>query len=404
MASVVPPVPTVEAPAAAPPRGFAIALGLFAASAALCLLGYLVVAIPGPWFSNAPTLQWTHRDFRAPRGSTQLFNDALSVYAPDATGIALVTIDTSFASADYPVVAWDVAYVPEQLSATLLWRNDYQPGRLFSRALTVEAGRVLPARLSGDPNWVGKISGLALALRGTFHQAIVVRGAAAKPMTAGEVLRDRVGEWFAFEPWSGASINSTVGGADVQDFPLPVFLAAIVAFSALVYAALARRRPAWVGPFRPVLVVGLFVAAWILLDMRWQWNLIRQARATYVQYAGKSWQERHLAAEDGMLFAFIEKVRAKLPPPPVRVFVASSVHYFRDRAAWHLYPYNVFFDPTQDTIPPSSMMRSGDYLVVFQRRGVQYDAALQNLRWDGGEPVLADLLLVDDGSALFRIR
>jgi len=39
----------------------------------------------------------------------------------------------------------------------------------------------------------------------------------------------------------------------------------------------------------------------------------RQTRVTGLRYAGLDARERHLAAEDGPLYAFIEKVRAKLP-------------------------------------------------------------------------------------------
>jgi hypothetical protein len=49
-------------------------------------------------------------------------------------------------------------------------------------------------------------------------------------------------------------------------------------------------------------------------------------------------------------------------------------------------------------------MRPGDYLVVYLRRGVQYDAAERRLRWDGYPPVEADLLLAATGAALFEIR
>ena len=41
-------------------------------------------------------------------------------------------------------------------------------------------------------------------------------------------------------------------------------------------------------------------------------------------YAGKDWREKHLAAEDGALFEFIEKVRAKLPAAPARVFMVGG--------------------------------------------------------------------------------
>jgi hypothetical protein len=49
-------------------------------------------------------------------------------------------------------------------------------------------------------------------------------------------------------------------------------------------------------------------------------------------------------------------------------------------------------------------MHAGDYFVVWQRRGVQYDPNAQRLRWEGSEPLPAELLLTAPGAALFRIR
>jgi hypothetical protein len=49
-------------------------------------------------------------------------------------------------------------------------------------------------------------------------------------------------------------------------------------------------------------------------------------------------------------------------------------------------------------------VRPGDYIVVYQRRGMQFDSSQQRLRWDGSAPVDAELLLVDTDAALFRIR
>ena len=121
-------------------------------------------------------------------------------------------------------------------------------------------------------------------------------------------------------------------------------------------------------------------------------------------YAGKDWREKHVAAEDGPLFEFIAKVRAKLPAPPARVFMAAEAHYFRGRGAYHLYPYNVYFDPWTNALPQSSQLRSGDYLVVYQRRGIQFDPAQGLLRWDGNPAIAAEPLVVEPGAALFRIR
>jgi hypothetical protein len=82
----------------------------------------------------------------------------------------------------------------------------------------------------------------------------------------------------------------------------------------------------------------------------------------------------------------------------------ADAHYFRGRGAYHLYPHNVFFDPFTNNLPSSAALHSGDYVVVYQRRGVQFDAALGMLRWEGSAPVAAEALIVEPGAALFRIR
>jgi hypothetical protein len=399
------PAPQAAAPTTASPTARRIAVAaVFLASAALCLLGYLALAAPGPWFGAAQTLHWTPKELTVTRGIAQRTREGLAITAPDAARTVVISVNTSFRSRDYALIAWDAAGVPNDVEATLLWYNDYVSSRVFRRALTVEAGRIAPAFVAQDPGWIGRIGGLALVLQGGFTEPIVMQGAAAKPMSAGQVLGDRLREWLAFEPWNGASINSLTGGADAQDLPLPAFLGAVAGLAVLGYAGLARWKPLAFGPVLGAGVATMFVIAWLLSDARWQWNLLRQASSTHTQYAGKSWRERHLAAEDGPLFAFIEKVRAKLPAPPTRVFMVADADYFRDRGAYHLYPYNVYFDPWANSMPPPSALRPGDYIVVYQRRGVQFDPSQQRLRWDGSAPVDAELLLVDTDAALFRMR
>lgn len=400
---VSPPSPA-SATATASPLVLRLAVwGALAFALVGCIIGYLALTVPGVWLGGAKTLHWTARELSPTRGAGRLTRDGLVLTAPDASGTVVVSLATALRARDYPAIAWDVAGIPEGVEAALLWYNDYQPSRVFSRPLSVEAGRLAPAVMAQEQHWIGRIDGVALVLHGAFTEPITVRAVAARPMTAAQVLGDRVREWLAFEPWNGTSINTLTGGADAQDLPLPVLLAALTAIAALAFAALARWKPGALGSARGPVIAAYFVGAWFLLDARWQWNLLRQVDVTWHQYAGKSWRERHLAAEDGPLFAFIEKVRAKLPPPPLRVFMVADAHYFRDRGAYHLYPYNVYFDPWRDTIPASEAVHSGDYLVVYQRRGVQYNAALKSLRWDDSPPVQAELVLLDAGGALFRI-
>lgn len=402
-AAAPPAVPSAVLPGTMAPRPLFVAGWLLASSLTLCVLGYLAFAVQGSWFTRAPALHWTADAMAVSRGTARLGPEGLVLTAPDASGTTMVTVTTSLRSSNYPVIAWQSSGVPDNVEAALLWRSDYAPGRVFNRRLTIDAGQIQPFSLASERNWNGTISGLALGLKGSYQKPILVQGATAKTMSAGAVLGDRVREWFAFEAWNGASINTILGGADVQDLPMPFALAVVVGLAALFYAALARWRPLWVGPSGAIIIGTMLVAAWFALDVRLQWNFLRQVDITAKQYAGKSWQERHLAAEDKMVFAFVEKVRDKLPPPPLRVFVVGDEHYFRDRGAYHLYPYNVFFDPWASTLPPSSALRSGDYLVVFEPAAVQFEPSQQRLHWDGGPLISAEQVLADGGAALFKI-
>jgi hypothetical protein len=64
----------------------------------------------------------------------------------------------------------------------------------------------------------------------------------------------------------------------------------------------------------------------------------------------------------------------------------------------------VWFEPFNDVMPSPAWLRPGDWLLVYQRRGVQYDAAQKSLRWDNGPPVTAELKLLEPGAALFQVR
>ena len=408
-AAVAPAVAEATAPAADTAPGPAsamspatIGLASFGGALLLLLLGYVVLTAPGAWFPAASPQSWGPRDASLTRGSGAIDGDVLMIDAAEPGSTAVLSIKADIRSTDYRAIAWRLANVPEQADVRMFWRSDYAPAKMNSVPVTVAAGHLLPVDVSREATWIGRITGLALAIRTTGAQPVQFLGVTAKPRGALELLHDRAGEWLAFESWTGVSMNTITGGAAVQDLPLPFLLAAAAALAMLAALLLLRR-------FSPIaslpLALGaIFVAAWIVADLRWEWNLARQAIATRDQYGGKDWQGKHLAAEDGKLFAFIENVRAKLPPAPARIFVVAEAHYFRDRAAYHLYPHNVHFEPYRDMLPPSAALRAGDYLVVYLRRGIQYDAKAQRLRFPDGSTLAAEVQLAEAGGALFAIR
>ncbi len=149
----------------------------------------------------------------------------------------------------------------------------------------------------------------------------------------------------------------------------------------------------------------MFAASWFVLDARWTWNLARQVQATFAQYGGKDWRGKHLAAEDGALFEFVEKARAELPAAPARIFVASETDYFRERAAFHLYPHNVYANPRSNVLPPPTQLKAGrlDACLSTARRSVR------SCEWEGCAGMAVHRSrhrskLRGEGAALFLIQ
>ena len=377
------------------------ALAWFAAAFVACVAVYLVASVPGAWFPSATTQSYGARALAAVAGAGTLDGDAIAITAVDASGTAVIRANTDFRSADYPIVAWTGFGFAEDADVRFLWRTDYAPSKINSVPVSVVAGRLAPIVLAKNADWVGRITGIALAVRGPIAEPPHIVGVEVKPGGAKGQIADRFREWFAYEPWSGSSINTVTGGAEVQELPLPTLLVIALVIAAAGWGALAWRKHRLAA--LPAAIAALFVVAWALLDAQWAANLAHQLADTRARYGGKDWRERHLAAEDGPLFAFVEKARAKLPATPVRVFVVADAAYFRGRGAYHLYPHTVLFDPFRDTLPKASSLKPGDYLLVYHRRGLQYNAEEKKLRIEGGDPISAEAVLVEPGAALLKV-
>ncbi len=377
------------------------ALGLFALAFVLCLAAYALVSVPGAWFPGASSQFVGARAFTTNRGTAIADGDALAITATDASGLALIAANVDLRSLDYPIVAWQGFGFPANADVRFLWRTDYAPNKLNSLPVPIVAGRLAPLELAHHPDWIGRVRGVALAVRGPLAGPVRIVGVKLEAGGVTGELRDVVGAWTTFEPWSGTSINTITGGADVQPLPLPTVLVVAGLLALATWFALAWRRRELAG--FPAAAAIVFLAAWIVLDTQWAANLVRQVAATRAQYGGKDWHASHLAAEDGALFAFIEKARAKLPAKPVRIFVVADAAYFRGRAAYHLYPHNVLFDPFTDTLPQAAWLKPGDYVLVWHRRGVQYSPEEHRLRLGDGAPIAAQAVLVEPGAALLEI-
>ena len=379
-------------------------VGTAALVACLLVVGaYLAFAVPGPWLASEAPRRFGVDEMQLTRGSGARTGGELLVHAPGEGGIAIVSLSTDLPATRYRGLAWDVTDLPSGAQVRVLWFSDTDPGRINSLPAIVEAGRVQPVIVAGAPGWTGRIRGLGLTVAGALPRPVRITAVAAKPMGAAELLSDRAAEWLALEVWNGTSINVVVGGADVQYLPLPAVVGVAAGIAILLLLLLHRLRPTLL-PHIGIGVAAVFLGGWLLLDLRWSANLARQVALTTSTFAGKSDRDRRLADVDGVLYDFIDQARAVLPPSPQRVWVVSDAPFFNGRAAYHLYPHNVHFQPRDRTMPSPNFIKPGDWLLVFNRRGVEFNPRNETVRWDGGAELPAELMLPGNAAALLRFK
>lgn len=398
----VEPPPAPAAPPAPRPRDRRLGVAFLAFVLGLAVVLGAYVAVNGAaWRTLAAPKHFGPAQLQVPRGQASAEPGRIVV---QATGqdVMIVSVATDFRARELGLVDWDVAGVPANAQVMLLFNSDYTPRRAHQRPLAVDAGRVLPLSLAGDRDWLGRITGLALVVRAP-GATLDVRGISVKPESALQLVADRVREWFAYERWTGTSINAVTGGAPAQSLPMPLPVALGALVGALLLALLHRFAPArW-----PVSIVAgaalVFLVAWASLDLRWSANLARQVAETVDRFGGKSDEARRLAAEDADLAAFVERARAAMPADPQRVIVLAEAHYFRGRAGWHLLPHRAWWAPVSNDPPQEHQLRTGDYVFVWQRPGVQYDASRKLVRFDNGVERPARMVMNARGAALIEI-
>jgi hypothetical protein len=195
--------------------------------------------------------------------------------------------------------------------------------------------------------------GLALSLKLPAPGQVRVQGVTAQTLSAGAVLTAQVRQWLSVEAWSASSIKH--GRRSAGPSRIAARGAARPRGSAhggdhAVACALATDV---VGARLACCARGTFLAAWFVARCAVAVESRPTSARDLDQYAGKTWREKHIASDDGPLFAFIEKVRATLPPPP-----AAHLHFLPTRTTCAIAAritstrHNVYFDPSVNTTVP----------------------------------------------------
>lgn len=381
-------------PSQSPHKKYPVAALLFALGFLTLFVASLQYYWPGQWWGGGATLTWQGDALSLVKGRGYSIRGELRIDGLAESGVALATLSPqAFRAEDYPAMHWSVSSDRPNAKAEFLWRTSENPERVFARQLEWAGNSVAPLHMAGDSNWRGHIMELMLIVREPLDAPLSIEALSAES-PLGIVRR----EWFGTEPWLGTSINFA-GNTNARQWlaPLP-FSAAALGLALLGYAVMVWRKI--LAPDIRIILALVFMA-WFALDMRWQFDLWHKLGLTQERYAGKSWEEKRLAADDGALFGLMQQIRAKLPSTQPRVFLFADDKYIRGRGAYHLYPFNVL---SKRDLLPAREYKPGDFIVILGKDEVEFDPAQHLLKWGKGQRLSADLLLLAENNVLLRVR
>lgn len=323
------------------------------------------------------------------------------VEAPAADGAAVLAAKlTPFSASEFSRVEWTIESAQGPQLA-FVWRTRENPRRTYSKPLHWLVTGAAPLTLTAEEGWSGTITGVGL-VAAAINTPVRVRSLRIVSPSMSAAADGLARQWSSRNPLRGYSVNYPFDAERGQDLPALVAIAIAEAVALIVYLLLARWR-GWTRDRR--VLWGIFLGGWLLLDLKWQANLWREAGARADRFAGKSTAQMHLAADDAALYTLIDKMKGKLPGTPVRVFLYCDNDNLCARAAFLLYPHNVYRAVNaRRTLPAPEELHEGDYLLLVYSRALGYDRGNQAAVWHDGRSKAADEVLLEPGALLLKVR
>jgi hypothetical protein len=386
-----------------PPQWWATAGMLLGLALCVVLLYAVAANNTGRWTDAPAPILVSGPDWMPVQGSGRKDGKWFVLEAPGAGGISVLSAKIApFDAKDFPRVEWTLDSADPPSEVFFVWRTREHPKRNYSKRLEWLVNGVAPLELQANDGWSGTVTGVALVIRSGLTVPLRVGSLRLTSPSAAAVLREIFSQWSTRVVLRGYSVTFPFDIERAHYLPLLTAVAIAEGIAMAAYLLLARRR-GW--PRDRRVLWAIFVGGWLLLDLRWQANLWQGAVDQGARFAGKTTEEKHRAAEDSALFAVIEKVKTALPAPPARVVLFCDNVAICSRAAFFLYPHNVYRAVDSTLKPPDpERLRAGEYLLLVYSRTLGYDPGRGIVVWPDGRTKSADEVLLQPEALLLRIR
>ncbi len=198
---------------------------------------------------------------------------------------------TLIALESQPMVHWFVQRANDKTEVSLQWTSGTSS---FEQPLLFKSNRrSQEVSFQRDPRWLGTVASVRLVARGDApidvgHLTIRADSVRARLQLMWE-------GWFGFRPWAMSDLNFIEATDATETYYFNPTVIAAITLVFLIYLTLRWASGKRVDP-RAVLLI--FIAGWIVGDIRWQVDLFQKTADSVRRFGGKSLHEKHLAADD----------------------------------------------------------------------------------------------------------
>lgn len=371
----------------------------FTARLFLAALGGMLVLWLGVWWYQyygpgrvASALELTSDRFRLVSGEAEMTGEGLLFQRLPQGKPALVLMGlTKLEAETFVHLSWDINGLMAQQELAVIWVSSAEPQQPHTRVITAEERARGSMLLIGDPAWRDLILKFGVTLHGKLTEPVLFKRMTFQRVapTPLNVLQSLAGDWTHHEPWTGGSINFNIGAPSTGLLLTPTtFVALWIGLSSLLFVLLSRCSPS------RHMVWGLailFLSGWLLLDLRWGWQLAMRLGGTYDRYGHLTPEQKPGATPDAQIGIAVAQLHGILAHQPGRIFILSKDpnSYSALRVRYHLLPYRVY---TTDRLPNREQVQEGDHILSLGNQNeIRYDVTKHQLTSRNGslsvEPV-----------------
>jgi hypothetical protein len=289
------------------------------------------------------TLQYPAAGFIFAFGSGHPVDDRMLV-DEFANGYALLTSGpVSIQAGQQRVLSY--TWLPPKLpaEAAFFWRRSEDTQNVLKTEITAPGTHYID--LAAEPGWQGEITEFGFLVAGVNGEAVEIGETSLIPGNLNTRLKLTWRAWTTFELWSQQSINFIHGGDYRQVVSLPLLVAAWLLVTLSLFWLFSRFGKT-IGTRQLLITAGLVsLIAWVLLDIRWSANNLRQVSLSFQTQWQTDDQQRSSIDLDGKIYQYVQRLKSEvLGDQAARILILgdeNAIDYYLLRAKYHLLPHSV---------------------------------------------------------------